>query len=141
MPKPRKLLLRGWNMAPLHIMSCENLHDMWNKLKVVYDKESAVSIHLLQQNFFTAEFNQESMFNFLSKIEEIRVKLKQAGEEISDKMTITKILMSLPDQYKHFRSVWESAPVDKQTLEKLISRLLLEEERANSNEVSTALTD
>lgn len=37
--------------------------------------------------------------------------------------------MSLPDEYKHFVSAWESAPDDKQTIDNLVARLLIEEER------------
>ncbi|GBP60154.1 Retrovirus-related Pol polyprotein from transposon TNT 1-94 [Eumeta japonica] len=55
--------------------------------------------------------------------------LKQLGEEISDKFTITKVLMSLPDENKHFISAWESAPDNKQTIVNLVARLLVEEER------------
>lgn len=66
---------------------------------------------------------------FLSKIQEIQNQLKQLGEEISDKFAITKVLMSLPDEYKHFVSAWESAPEDKQTFDNLVTRLLIEEER------------
>lgn len=84
---------------------------MWSKLKLIYDKESVVSIHLLQQKFFTLEF-KESVSTYISQLEEIRNKLKQAGEELSEKMIMTKIIMSLPEQYKHFRSAWESVPME-----------------------------
>lgn len=69
------------------------------------------------------------MSMFLSKIQELQNQLKQMGEEISDKFVITKVLMSLPDEYKHFISAWESAPDDKQTMDNLVARLLIEEER------------
>ncbi|GBP59696.1 Retrovirus-related Pol polyprotein from transposon TNT 1-94 [Eumeta japonica] len=55
--------------------------------------------------------------------------LKQLGENMSDKFVITKVLMSLPEDYKHFISAWESAPDDKQTYDNLVARLLIEEER------------
>ncbi|XP_059055427.1 uncharacterized protein LOC131849376 [Achroia grisella] len=55
--------------------------------------------------------------------------LKQLGENVSDKLVITKILMTLPDEYRHFVSAWESAPDDKQTIDNLVARLLIEEER------------
>lgn len=57
------------------------------------------------------------MSTFFSKIQELQNKLKQMGEEVSDKFVITKVLMSLPDQYKHFASAWESAPDSKQTMD------------------------
>lgn len=59
--------------------------------------------------------------------EKLRPMLKQMGEKISDKFVITKVLMSLPDEYKRFVSAWESAPDDKQTIDNLVARLLIEE--------------
>lgn len=138
--KVQELLVTRMEEGPLiHLLSCEIASDMWSKLKTIYDKESAVSVHLLQQKFFMLSFDT-SVSMFISKIEEIKNKLRTAGETLSDKMVITKILMSLPDQYKHFRSAWESVPVDTQTLEELTSRLLLEEERCISAEKTVALT-
>ncbi|KAK9687019.1 Zinc knuckle [Popillia japonica] len=66
---------------------------------------------------------------FLSKVQELQNKLKQLGEEISDRLIITKILMSLPEKYSYFVSAWESTSDDKQTVENLSARLLIEEER------------
>lgn len=132
--KAQTILVTRMEPGPqAHILSCETANEMWNKLKSVYDKESTVSIHLLQQRFFTMQFDGSSVSDFLSKLEDIRVKLKQTGESITEKMTITKVLMSLPEQYKYFRSAWESAPMEKQTLDELTARLLLEEERNKSS--------
>ncbi|KAK9708200.1 GAG-pre-integrase domain [Popillia japonica] len=61
------------------------------------------------------------------------------GEEISDKMLVTKVLISLPENMKHFVSAWESTPSDKQTLTDLTSRLMIEEERNKTSEDSMAL--
>lgn len=135
--KAQELIVTRMEQGPLtHLLSCESSKEMWTKLKSVYDKESVVSVHLLQQKFFSMEFG-DTVSNYISQLEEIKTKLKQAGEEISDKMIITKILMSLPEPYKHFRSAWESVPTDKQTLDELTSRLLLEEERTNPLELGT----
>ncbi|CAG4926146.1 unnamed protein product [Colias eurytheme] len=62
--------------------------------------------------------------------------LKQMGEDISEKFVITKVLMSLPDYYKHFVSAWESAPDNKQTYDNLVARLLIEEERLKDRKES-----
>lgn len=80
-----------------------------------------MSIHLLQQKFFLLKFDS-SVSIFISEIEDIKTKLKAAGEILSEKMIITKILMSLPENFKHFRSAWESVPADNQKLEDLMSR-------------------
>lgn len=102
--KAQELLVTRIEQGPLtHLLSCSTSKEMWFKLKSVYDKESVVSIHLLQQKIFTLEF-KESVSTYISQLEEIRNKLKQAGEELFEKTIMTKIIMSLPEQYKHFRS-------------------------------------
>lgn len=138
--KAQEVIVTRMEQGPLtHILSCETSKDMWFKLKSVYDKESEVSIHLLQQKFFMLDFGSGSVSSFISRLEEIKNKLQQAGEQLSDKMLMTKILMALPEEYKHFRSAWESVPSDKQTLEELTSRLCIEEERNKFAEESTVL--
>ncbi|XP_031332371.1 uncharacterized protein LOC116162795 [Photinus pyralis] len=138
--KAQELIVTRIEQGPLtHLLSCETSKEMWSKLKSVYDKESVVSVHLLQQKFFLLDFGSDSVSQYISKLEEIRNKLKQAGETLSERMIMTKILMSLPERYKHFTSAWESVPEEKQTLDELTSRLLVEEERAKSSEPITAL--
>ncbi|KAJ8894882.1 hypothetical protein PR048_000189 [Dryococelus australis] len=77
----------------------------------------------------------------MSKLEEITVKLKQAKEAISYKMLIATVLMSLPEQFKHFRLAWESVPLEMQYVQELTSRLLSEEERMVSREEETIALD
>lgn len=112
-----------------HILNCETSNEMWIKLKSIYEQKSDVSLHLLQQRFFNFKYDGEGIALFASKIEDLRTQLSQMGENVSDKMIITKIIMSLPEEFKHFQSAWESVPVEKQYLNDLISRLLIEEER------------
>ncbi|KAJ8891397.1 hypothetical protein PR048_010913 [Dryococelus australis] len=114
---------------------------MWSKLKSVYDKESVVSVHLLQQKFFLIEFKEDSVAIFMSKLEEIRVKLKQAREPISDKILITKVIMSQPEQFKQFRSAWEFVPLELQSVQELISRLLTQQERIGSRDEEVLVLD
>ncbi|XP_047033011.1 uncharacterized protein LOC124639612 [Helicoverpa zea] len=124
------LVTRMSEEVMLHIISCETSASMWQKLLSVYEQKSETSIHILQQRFFQFKYDENSdMSVFLSKIQEMQNHLKQLGEAISDKFVITKILMSLPEDYKHFVSAWESAPDDKQTYDNLVARLLIEEER------------
>ncbi|PZC70387.1 hypothetical protein B5X24_HaOG216856, partial [Helicoverpa armigera] len=124
------LVTRMSEEVMLHIISCETSASMWQKLLSVYEQKSETSIHILQQRFFQFKYDENSdMSVFLSKIQEMQNHLKQLGEAVSDKFVITKILISLPEDYKHFVSSWESAPDDKQTYDNLVARLLIEEER------------
>lgn len=124
------LVTRMSESAMMHILTCTTAAQMWNKLASVYEQKSETTIHIVQQRFFQYKFEDGTeMSSFLSKIEEMKNQLKQMGENISEKFVITKVLMSLPDCYKHFVSAWESAPDDKQTYDNLVARLLIEEER------------
>lgn len=139
--KAQEIIVTRMEEGPLvHLLSCQTSHEMWEKLLYVYEKKSKVSVHLLQQRFFTLESKGESISVFISQLEEIRCQLRQMGEDVSESMFITKILMSLPEKLKHFISAWESTVAQSQTLQELTSRLLIEEERINSNENVTALS-
>lgn len=114
----------------LHILNCKTAKDMWDKLFTVYEQKSNASIHLLQQRFYSyTKDPADGIANHIAKLEEIVQQLKDLKEEISDTMVITKILMTLPANYNHFHSAWESTPDDKKTLDHLRSRLMIEESR------------
>lgn len=117
----------------LHVLTCQSAAEIWRKLHIVYEQKSETSIHMVQQQFFQYKYAEDmEMSVFLSKIQEFQNKLKQLGEEIPDKLILTKILMSLPDKYSYFISAWESTASENQTLDNLMARLLIEEERQRS---------
>lgn len=133
--KAQEILVVRLDEKPMHhVLSCNSAREMWEKLSSIYEHQSTVSVHLLQQKFFSLEYKNCSVADFISQLEDIRGQLKHLGEELSEKMIITKILMSLPESLKHFVSAWESTPIDKQSLTELTSRLLVEEERAKQCE-------
>lgn len=123
-----------------HILSCRTSSEVWEKLMSIYEQKSQVNVHLLQQNFFRLEFSNRNVAQFISKLEEIKSNLAQLGEELDDKMVITKILMSLPDNLRHFVSAWESTDISQQTLKELTARRLIEEERSKHGEEVMALS-
>lgn len=65
----------------------------------------------------------------ISKLENSSKKLKQFGDPIPGSMVVTKILMTLPKNYKHFYNAWDSISDNKKTLSNLTARLMLEETR------------
>lgn len=68
--------------------------------------------------------------------------MKDLGETISDNIVVTKVLMSLPPEFGHFASAWESTAENLQTIENLTARLVMEEARIQNkyqSEVSEAL--
>lgn len=135
--KAQRAIMTTIDKEPLlHIVNCKSAAEMWAKLQSVYEKKSETSVHYLQQRFFMyVKEPSDNIATFISKLQEIVQQLADQGENISDKMVITKILMSLPQSLNHFRSAWDATTEEKRTLNELCARLMIEESRsANSNE-------
>uniref|UniRef100_A0ABD2XCW1 CCHC-type domain-containing protein n=1 Tax=Trichogramma kaykai TaxID=54128 RepID=A0ABD2XCW1_9HYME len=99
-----------------------------------------MNVHLISQRFLNYAYEGGGITAHFSKIDEMVNQLKQRGEKPTEKMVITKILMSLPEDYKHFISAWESVQEDQQTPTNLLARLIVAEERLKSSEKTVALT-
>ncbi|CAH2100507.1 unnamed protein product [Euphydryas editha] len=118
--------------AMIHVLTCETAAEMWKKLHSVFESKSATSTLMLQQRFLQCKFEEGELSIYLAKLQEMACQLKQAGETVSEKFLMTKVLMSLPESYSHFVSAWESVDTDKQNFNDLVARLLVEEERIQS---------
>lgn len=136
--KAQEILVMRMEETPTsHLLTCQNAHQMWNKLLSVYEQKSTVSVHLLQQKFFQMKCEKKGISEFVSKkTEETTSQLKLVVVEISQSMVVTKILMSLPDEYKHFVFAWDLVTEEKQSVNELLSQLLIEEERSKTKEES-----
>lgn len=134
--KAQRAIMTTIDREPLmHIVNCKTAAEMWEKLKSVFEKKSETSVHFLQQRFFSYEKEpNDNIAMYISKLQEIVQQLADQGENISEKMVITKILMSLPQLLNHFRSAWDATAEEKRTLNELCARLMIEESRTNSNE-------
>lgn len=128
------LVLRMEDEIISHVMQCSTAQEMWEKLETIFERKSEVSVHLLNEQFYNLKFNDEDVNTFISKVTNLRAKLKQNGEDIPEKMVLTKIIMSLPEKFRHFQSAWESVSSNSQTLNNLTARLLIEEERLKKEE-------
>lgn len=138
--KAQRAILSTIEKEPLlHIVNCKSAAEMWAKLKSVYEQKSETSVHYLQQKFFTFERDpSDSISTFIAKLQELVQQLSDLGEEISEKMLITKILLALPPSLNYFHSAWESTAENKKTLNELCTRLMIEENRPNNNTATTS---
>lgn len=113
-----------------YIMSCENSKQMWDKLHAVYEQNSKMQLHLLQQRFYSYQkLDNHDIAAHLAAIENLARSINALGEPIADSMIITKILITLPKEFNHFQSAWESTADNGKTLENLTNRLIMEETR------------
>lgn len=134
--KAQKIIVQTIGRQPtLHIMNCDSARSMWVKLESVYEQKSKTSIHMLQQKFYSfAKDPDDEIAVHIAKLQGLVQQLKDLGENISDSMLITKVLMTLPENLAHFQSAWESTASDQQTIENLTNRLMIEEARATSQQ-------
>lgn len=138
--KAQKIIVRAMAPQPMmHIINCESAYHMWTKLQAVYEQKSSASIHLLQEKFYSfVKDPKDGVAVHISKLENLVQQLKDLGETVSPSMLIARILTTLPQNFNHFTSAWESTPADGQTLENLTSRLLIEEARMEAHDASEA---
>lgn len=105
----------------LHILNCETSHEMWTKLELIFDQREELGKQELLNRFFALKKSaKDSMVEHISKI-------------LDRTMINTKIIMTLPSEYRHFMSAWESTSLELQTMQNLTNRLILEESRINGS--------
>ena len=122
------------------IMNCESSSDMWHRLGQAYERKTELNVHLLLQEFYvTKKQNNEDIATFMARIENMSYKLKVLESPVTESMIITKILMSLTDEMKHFQCAWESTPTEDKTLVNLRTRLIAEETRLKRDVKPVAL--
>lgn len=118
-----------------HVIDCETSRAMWLKLISIYEQSNEFSKSQLQQQFFSyAKEPADDMATYISKMEVLVHRMRNANVAIDDSMIITKLLTALPQEYRHFASAWDSFAPTSQTLITLKSRLMIEEQRMKTND-------
>ncbi|XP_044762361.1 uncharacterized protein LOC123319442 [Coccinella septempunctata] len=120
--------------ALVHIMNCNTSAEMYNQLKGTYKRENEDQKCRLLQDFFSFQYDKgNDMATHVSKLQNLAFRLKSLKQEVSDEMLISKILSTLPEKYRFFKTAWESTSNAEKTLTNLVLRLL-SEENANNTE-------
>lgn len=113
-----------------HIISCKTAKDMYGILKGIYQRDNVQQKCLLLQEFYNYQFSKEKdIRSNISHIQNLAFKLNQLEQPVDDNMVITKIIAVLPDEYRHFSSAWDSTDTANRTLNNLLARLSLEEQK------------
>ncbi|XP_044591444.1 uncharacterized protein LOC123269672 [Cotesia glomerata] len=124
--------------AVLHVMSCTTARQMWTRLQEVYESKSDTNIHMLNQQWYTLTKNEsDNMTMYIAKVQDLAHRLKQMGEDVTDKQIISKILFTSPPVFRHFVTAWESTDEAGKTLTNLVARLVTEETRLFINTTPT----
>ncbi|GBO21515.1 hypothetical protein AVEN_97232-1 [Araneus ventricosus] len=117
------------------IESCTSSKEMIEKLDSIFKLKSDFNKMLLLDKFYQLKMEcNETVVQYISKVENLAHHVKDAGETISDATVITKILGTLPPKYKNLRQAWLSVDDSKQNLSNLTTRLIDEETSLSQSE-------
>lgn len=132
--KAQRVIVTSMGQKPLqHILQCETSAEMWTKLHAVYDQKHEAGKQMLMEKFYSYKCSSsDDMATHVSKLEYLAQQIRDAGDEISEDILKSRIISSLPNEYAHFSSAWDSTATAERTLVKLTQRLMVEEHRVNS---------
>lgn len=101
--KAQRVFVQSIGPKPMQqLLKCSTSSTMWKKLHDVFEQKTQTGIHFLQQKFYNAEFGgDDDILSYMANLEELVQELADLGEQISDTMVVTKVLMSLPSSYAH----------------------------------------
>lgn len=117
------------------IESCDSSKEMMEKLDSIFKLKSDFNKMLLLDKFHQMKMeSNETVVQYIAKIENLAHQIKDSGETISDATIITKILGTLPSKYRNFRQAWLSVDDSKQILSNLTARLIDEEMSLSQSE-------
>lgn len=118
----------------VRIMSCETSVDMYKKLQESFEKDSSQLRCSLMSEFYAKVIKpDEDIQDQICQLELIVHRIRALGETLSEEMVISKILSSLPQEYSHFYTAWESTEKAQRTLTNLQARLASEQQKMKSD--------
>lgn len=108
-----------------YIEHCSTAYDIWKRLEGLNApciKERVDSI--LTRLFSSKHTRGTSLNQHISQMGQLRSKLAEKGEQISDQVFITALLLSLGDQYDILRNTWYEFPEEDRSVEQIIGKII-----------------
>ena len=83
---------------------------------------------MLIQQFVDYKFNKgDNIATHVAKIEMMAHNLEDIGQKMSEEQIISKLITSLPSEYRHVLTAWKSMLAEQKTRKTLIMRVFEEE--------------
>lgn len=119
----------------MHVLNCRTSYTMFKKLCDIFQKGGEQQKCNLLQEFFNFKYEKETdMSSHISQLENLACRLRAINQTVDEEMLISKILTTLPEEFKHFYTAWESTPKYERTLTNLTNRLIAEELRSKKTD-------
>ncbi|CAG7731317.1 unnamed protein product, partial [Allacma fusca] len=111
-----------------HIYSCTTSKDMFDRLREMNSDCSTLNKQHTLTKFLNYKVGtSQSPVQAMMEMEELVRCLQEMKVTLDEATVVTKVISSLPDDYRAFKKAWDSVPEANQTRAMLMSRLKKEE--------------
>ena len=119
--KAKKLLVLAVDIEPLlRIEGCKMAHEIWDKLNLIYDVQSAENIDLLWHKFHEIRWQTTSTIeSHLKEFDVIRTKMDQLKKPIDEDDLGARLLQTLPKEFDNIYVTWHNLPSSEKMWDKL----------------------
>uniref|UniRef100_A0A1Y1M571 Integrase catalytic domain-containing protein n=1 Tax=Photinus pyralis TaxID=7054 RepID=A0A1Y1M571_PHOPY len=122
------------------VLTCTTAKEMIDKLGSIYEKNSEIRVMTLYEEYFSLKMkDEESIANYVAKVNQLASEIEQQGEKLSDRLKMVRVISSLPARFNNYKTVWYNTK-ETRTLDTLLSSLQLEEENLNRLDVEASST-
>ena len=110
------------------IINCKTSAEMWERLVSIHEQVSTESSFMLIQQFANYRYCKgDSVATHVAKVETMAQNLEDIGQKMTEEHIISKLITSLPSEYRHVLTAWKSMPTEQKTRKTLIMRVFEEE--------------
>jgi len=86
-----------------HIRGIINAHEIWQKLKSLYETTDELRVLLLSNELVALKMiKSDSVPSHITKMQELKDQLQAIGYNVEEKNLVTRLLSSLPKSYSNF---------------------------------------
>lgn len=82
-----------------HIVECENVSELWTKLKEIMQPRSLARLAQLRRKFLELKFEDETMVTFMSKLDRAAKEIRETGGNLEDRDLAFQMLDKLPESF------------------------------------------
>lgn len=134
--KVKSLLIRCVHDNLLEVTrDCKFSHEIWEKLKATYNRQSvAKRLYLTQALFNVRPEENESLSSYFIRFDKLIREIREAGEDLKDISVIVRLMLTMPEDYKPIITALSTKEESELTLAKVKSHLLEHELRMAGGE-------
>ena len=99
------------------LINCKTANEMWVRLTNQHEQATSEYKHMVQQKFFEYRFQQgNDIMNHITDIETMANQLSDLGVPVSELQIVTKIICTLPPNFRSVVSAWDNVDEEKKTV-------------------------